>query len=73
MEHDWNTDEKWKAKLANIYPTPPTDRLERMKRKFYKEAHDPDFDVDFQEPQARMDANNANAGGSSEAPSGSAR
>lgn len=47
MEHDWNTDEKWKAKLANIYPTPPTDRLERMKRKFYKEAHDPDFDVDF--------------------------
>lgn len=46
---DWASNEKWQAYLKNIYPVPPADRLEKVRRKWYKANVDKLFDVDFSE------------------------
>jgi hypothetical protein len=36
--------------LNNIFPTPARDKIEKIRRKWYKKNKDPEFDVDY-EPQ----------------------
>ena len=45
--YDWSTNERWQQYLKNVYPMPPLNRLDKMKRKWYKNNVDKDFDVDF--------------------------
>ena len=45
--YDWSANERWQQYLKNVYPMPPLPRLEKMKRKWYKNNVDKDFDADF--------------------------
>ena len=47
--YDWGTDEKWQQYLNGLYPTPPRDKLEKLRRKWYKKNKVSDFEVDFNE------------------------
>ena len=76
--YDWSTNEKWQSYLKNVYPMPPLNRLEKMKRKWYKNNVDKDFDVDFvststsssSQPSSSGNANatSNNRGGAGQAP-----
>ena len=77
--YDWSSNERWQQYLKNVYPMPPLNRLEKMKRKWYKNNVDKDFDVDFvstssnnnssSQPSSSGNANATNnAGGAGQAP-----
>jgi hypothetical protein len=34
--------------LKNFYPVPPANKLEIIRRKWYKKNHDKDFDIEYQ-------------------------
>ena len=44
---EFATNEKWQAYLKNVYPPPPAKQMEKMKRKWYKNNVDKEFDIDF--------------------------
>ncbi len=62
-QYDWTLSKQWQNYLDNIFPTPTRDRLEKIRRKWYKEHVDKDFDVNF-EPSASTDSGNARPQGS---------
>ena len=43
--------------LTNLYHTPPPSKIERYKRKFYKNKKDYDFDIDYKPPQSEKQQN----------------
>ena len=43
----WSDDKNWQSYLSNIYPIPSVDKVEKIRRKWYKKNKDPDFDVDY--------------------------
>ncbi len=45
--YDWTLSDKWQNYLSNIFPVPPRDRLEKIRRKWYKENVDKEFDVNY--------------------------
>ena len=45
-EHDWEADDKWQEYFKHIYPVPVSDKLEKLKRRWYKIYEDIEFDVD---------------------------
>ena len=45
--YDWTQNEKWQSYLNGVYPIPPMARLEKIKRRWYKNNIDKQFDVDF--------------------------
>lgn len=57
---DWTLNEKWQLYLNNIFPMPPRARLEKMRRKWYKDNVDKEFDIEFVEPEEG--STNTNAG-----------
>ena len=34
--YDWSANEKWQSYLRGVYPTPPLAKLEKIKRRWYK-------------------------------------
>ncbi len=45
---DWTLDQRWQNYYNNIFPIPARDRLDRIKKRWYKENVDRDFDVNYQ-------------------------
>ena len=45
---DWTLNEKWQIYLNNLFPTPPRDRLEKMRKKWYRDNIDKDFDLTYE-------------------------
>ena len=46
-EFNWAGDDKWQTYLKNFYPVPPANKLEIIRRKWYKKNHDKDFDIEY--------------------------
>ena len=49
-KYDWTLSDKWQIYLNNIFPTPPREQLEKIRRKWYKNNVDGDFDINYQPP-----------------------
>lgn len=45
---DWTLSEKWQLYFSNLYPTPPRERIEKLRRKWYRDNVDKDFDLTFE-------------------------
>jgi hypothetical protein len=45
LEFNWRDSAEWQNYYRDIYPTPPGNRIEHYKKKFYKLKVDPDFDI----------------------------
>ena len=52
---DWTLNDKWQNYLNNIFPTPPRDRLEKIRKKWYRDNVDKEFDLAFEPSQAAGD------------------
>lgn len=63
---DWTLNDKWQSYLNNIFPTPSRERLEKIRRKWYRDNVDKDFDLSY-EPSTTNESSggneNAKAGG----------
>ena len=59
-EFDWKNSKEWQLYWSNLYPTPPVSKIERYKRKFYKNKIDSDFDIDYK-PKESSNQNNTNS------------
>lgn len=44
-EYDFSNSPKWQAYLKGLYPTPPLNKIDKFKRKFYKREIDNNFGV----------------------------
>lgn len=49
-EYNWAESSEWKSYYNNIFPTPPSSKILRYKKKFYRNKIDPDFDIDYKSP-----------------------
>ena len=58
---DWTLSDKWQNYLNNIFPTPSRDVLEKIRRKWYKNNIDKDFDINYQPSGDGGDDSGANA------------
>ena len=47
-KYDWTLCDKWQKYLTNIYPTPSREKLEKMRKKWYKLNVDKEFDETFE-------------------------
>ena len=45
---DWTLSSEWQLYLSNLYPIPTRERLEKMKRKWYRDKIDKDFDLNYE-------------------------
>jgi len=45
---DWTLNDKWQQYLSNIFPTPSREKLEKMRRKWYRDNVDKDFDLTYE-------------------------
>ena len=52
-EFDWNC-QQWNTYRGNIFPVPPADKFERLRRKWYKRTIDATFDVEYDSEQERV-------------------
>ena len=59
-EFDWKNSKEWQLYWSNLYPTPPVSKIDRYKRKFYKNKIDSDFDIDYK-PKESSNQNNTNS------------
>jgi hypothetical protein len=65
LEFNWRDSADWQAYFGNIYPTPPGNKVEFYKKKFYNQRIDPDFNRDYFPPELSSTVNNnANTGSS---------
>ena len=55
---DWTLNDKWQQYLSNIFPTPPRDKLEKMRRKWYRDNVDKDFDVNYEPKEGEGEQTN---------------
>ena len=46
-KYDWSGDDNWQQYLNNLYPIPTSNKVEKIRRKWYKKNKDKEFDVDF--------------------------
>ncbi len=63
---DWTLNDKWQSYLNNIFPTPSRERLEKIRRKWYRDNVDKDFDLSYEPSTANESSGgneNAKAGG----------
>jgi hypothetical protein len=62
LEFNWRDSADWQAYFSNIYPTPPGNKVDFYKRKFYNQRLDPDFDRNYQpaEPSSSTTNNTSN-------------
>ena len=54
---DWTLNSKWQTYLDNIFPTPSRERLEKIRRKWYRDNVDKEFDLAYEPNQANGDDN----------------
>lgn len=47
LEFDWQNSQEWQLYYSNLYPTPPGNKIEKYKKKFYKNKIDPEFDINY--------------------------
>lgn len=47
QEYDWSKSQEWQNYYSNLFPTPPGNKIEHFKKKFYRLKVDNDFDVNF--------------------------
>lgn len=47
-KYDWTLSATWQTYLDNIFPTPTRDRLEKIRRKWYRDKVDKEFDVNYE-------------------------
>ena len=45
--YNWADDKNWQSYLSNIYPIPSREKVEKIRRKWYKKNKDADFDISF--------------------------
>eukprot|EP00347_Sterkiella_histriomuscorum_P023348 403334989 len=48
---DWTLNSKWQLYLSNLFPMPPRERLEKLRKKWYRDNIDKEFDLNY-EPSA---------------------
>ena len=60
--HNWTSDEKWQSYLNGVYPVPPLAKLEKIKRRWYRNNVDKQFDVDFTSSSTTHTAQSSNTG-----------
>ena len=58
-EFDWQNNQEWQLYYSNLYPTPPPNKIERYKKKFYKNKIDNDFDIDYQSTSSQSTESNS--------------
>ncbi len=56
QDFDWSNNQGWQSYFSNLFPTPPLSKVERFKRKWYRDNVDKDFDVTYQ-PSEQPDSN----------------
>ena len=60
---DWTLNDKWQTYLNNIFPTPSRERLEKIRRKWYRDNIDKDFDLSYDpSTESNNDNNSGNDG-----------
>lgn len=62
-KYDWTLSDKWQTYLNNIFPTPARDKLEKIRRRWYKANIDKEFDVEFEPAAASENKGAAGASG----------
>lgn len=70
-EYDWVNSKEWQLYYSNIFPIPPVSKIERYKKKFYRNKIDPDFDINYKPPNEEETNNNSTSGSSSSSSSNS--
>ena len=60
-EFEWEKSKEWQLYWSNLYPTPPVSKIERYKRKFYKNKIDSDFDIDYKPSETSNSNSNYNS------------
>ena len=45
---DWTLNEKWQTYYSNIYPYPSREKLDKMKKKWYRDNVDKEFDLTYE-------------------------
>ena len=60
-EFEWEKSKEWQLYWSNLYPTPPVSKIERYKRKFYKNKIDSDFDIDYKPSETSNSNTNSNS------------
>lgn len=48
-KYDWQNDKEWQNYFNNIYPVPSREKVEKIRRKWYKKNKEPSFDIEFKE------------------------
>jgi hypothetical protein len=64
-EFEWEKSKEWQLYWSNLYPTPPVSKIERYKRKFYKNKIDSDFDIDYKPSETSNSNTNYNSNSNS--------
>jgi hypothetical protein len=57
QEFNWKDSEEWQSYYRNLFPTPPGNKIDRYKRKFYKLKIDSDFDINYNPPESGSSTN----------------
>lgn len=58
LEIDWANNKDWQEYYSNIYPTPPGNQINRIKKRFYKFKIDYDFDLNYEPEQTQSNQSN---------------
>ena len=58
-QYDWNNSKDWQQYYENLYPKPPSSRLEFWKKKYYKLKVDSTFDINYQPQEDNASQNNS--------------
>ena len=45
---DWTLSEKWQLYFSNLYPTPARDRVEKLRKRWYRDNIDKEFDINYE-------------------------
>ena len=55
-DYKFSDDQKWQKYLQDLYPVPPLDRMNKLKKKWYKTNVDQNFDneADLDAPQTNQ-------------------
>ena len=48
QKFDWTLNNKWQLYLSNLYPIPARDRLEILRKRWYRDNIDKEFDISYE-------------------------
>ncbi|EGR27282.1 hypothetical protein IMG5_198730 [Ichthyophthirius multifiliis] len=51
---DFSKCNEWQTYYTNLFPIPPTNKVDRFKRKWYKNNIDQSFDIDYKEQETKQ-------------------